>query len=59
MQTLVKLGPFLDSNDGIVLRSKGYIAAKDAVPADSRLHFDDFKGSVKVHCPGVVFLFVA
>ena len=58
VRTLVGLGPLLDSNDGIVLRSKGYIAAKDAVPADSRLHFDDFKGYVKVQSPGAVFLFV-
>ncbi|CAK9098443.1 Chaperone protein DnaJ [Durusdinium trenchii] len=38
VQTLMRLGPFLDGNDGIVLRSKGYIAAKETVPPDGQWH---------------------
>eukprot|EP00435_Cladocopium_sp_Y103_P045195 s780_g12.t3 len=42
LQTLQRLGPFLDCGDAMLLRSKGFIAAKEAVPDDSQWHrWDD------------------
>ncbi|CAK8987212.1 Carbon catabolite repressor protein 4 homolog 4 (CCR4 homolog 4) (Protein HESPERIN) (AtHESP) (AtHesperin), partial [Durusdinium trenchii] len=38
VQTMMRLGPFLDSADGLFLRSRGFIAAKDAVPSDGQWH---------------------
>ena len=38
VQTLMRIGPFLISTDGVALRSKGYIAAKEAVPDDAQWH---------------------
>lgn len=37
VQTMMRLGPFLDSADGLFLRSRGFIAAKDAVPSEPGL----------------------
>lgn len=42
LQTLQRLGPFLDCSDAMLLRSKGFIAAKEAVPDDAQWHrWDD------------------
>lgn len=41
LQTLQRLGPFLDCPDAMLLRSKGFIAAKEAVPDDAQWHHWD------------------